>query len=79
MNCIAYPHQIITGNVNCNNVTNTGSHGNIVGVNEVVADDNPEILRRLSPLDPRRKNQGVRTDKLGGVGNWLLEINGFQG
>jgi len=71
-----YPHSTNTGNVNCYNVTN--SHNNIVNVSKVIADENPEITQWLSPLDPRRRHQDVRTDRLDGVGNWLLETSEFR-
>ena len=58
------------GNVNCNNTTN--SHNKIV-----MADENPEIMQWLSPLDTRGRHQDVRLSRLDGVGNWLLETNEF--
>jgi len=64
------------GNRKCATVTN--SHNNIVNVNKVTADENPEIMQWLSPLDPRGRHQDVRTDRLDGVGNWLLETNEFR-
>jgi len=72
-----YPHSISIGdsNVNCGNVTNSN---NTVNVNKIIADENPEIMRWLSPLDPRGRHQGVRTNRLDGVGNWLLETNEFR-
>ena len=76
MDHIAYPHSVNTGNVNCHNITN--SHNNTVNVKNVVADENPEIMQWLSPLDPRGRHQDVRTDRLDGVGNWLLETNEFR-
>jgi len=78
MDHTAYPHSISIGNenVNCNNVTN--SHNKIINVNNVIADENPEMMQWLSPLDPRRRHQDVRTDRLDGVGNWLLETNEFR-
>ena len=74
-----YPRSISMGNsnVNCNNVTT--SNKNIVNFNKVIADENPEIMQWLSPLDPRRRHQDVRTDRLDGVGDWLLETNEFRG
>ena len=63
------------GNANCNNVTN--SHNKIINVNNVIADENPEMMQWLSPLDPRRRHQDVRTDRLDGVGNWLLQTDEF--
>ena len=63
------------GNVNSGNVTNSN---NIVNVNKVIADENSEIMQWLSPLDPGRRHQDVRTDRLDSVGNWLLETNEFR-
>ena len=76
MNCAAYPHSINTGNSNSYNVTNI--HNNITNVKKVIADENPEVMRWLSPLDPGRRHQDVRTDRLDGVGNWLLDTNEFR-
>ena len=77
MDYTTYPHSISIGdsNVNCGNVTNSN---NTVNVNKIIADENPEIMRWLSPLDPRRRHQDVRIDRLDGVGNWLLETSEFQ-
>ena len=78
MDNTAYRHSISisNGNVNCNNVTN--SHNNTVNVNKVIANENPEIMKWLSPLDPRGRHHDVRTDRVDGVGNWLLETNEFR-
>ena len=79
MDHTAYPHSISIGNenANCNNVTN--SHNNIINVNNVIADENPEMMQWLSPLDPRRRHRDVRIDRLDGVGNWILETDEFRG
>ncbi|RPA92464.1 hypothetical protein L873DRAFT_1633568, partial [Choiromyces venosus 120613-1] len=37
-----------------------------------------EIMQWLSPLEPHSRHQGVRSDRLDGVGNWLLETNEFR-
>jgi len=58
------------GNVSCNN--------KIIIVNNVIADENPEIMQWLSPLDPRGRHQDVRMDRLDGVGSWLLETRDFR-
>ena len=76
MDDTACPHSAITGNVDSYNVSN--SYNNIVNVNKVGADEDLEIMRWLSPLDPRNRHQDVRTDRLDGVGNWLLETNEFR-
>ena len=77
MDHTAYRRSISFGNdnVNCNNVTNSN---NIFNVNKIMADENPEIMQWLSPLEPRRRHQDVRTDRLDGVGNWLLQTNEFR-
>lgn len=64
-----------TGNVylNCYNITS--SYNNVAGV----VNKNLEIMQWSSPIDPRRRYQDVSTDRSGGVGNWLLEINEFRG
>ena len=69
MDHTAYPHSINSGNINSHNTIN---------VKNVIADENPEIMKWLSPLDPRRRHQDVRTDRLDGVGNWLLQTKEFQ-
>jgi len=70
-------HSVSIGNsnVNCGNVTNSN---NIVNVNKGIADENPEIMQWLSPLDPKRRHQDVRSDRLDGVGNWLLDTKEFR-
>ena len=37
-----------------------------------------QIMRWLSPLEPNKRHQGVRTDRFGGVGDWLLETREFR-
>ena len=37
-----------------------------------------QIMRWLSPLEPNKRHQGVRTDRFGGVGGWLLETREFR-
>ena len=69
MDHTAYQHSINSGNVNSYNTLN---------VKNVIADENLEILQWLSPLDPRRRHQDVRTDRLDGVGNWLLQTKEFR-
>jgi len=76
MDYTAYPHSINTGNSDSYNVTN--SHNDIINVSNAIVDENPEIMRWLSPLDSRRKHQDVRTDRFDGVGGSLLETNEFR-
>ena len=76
MDRTADTHSTNTGNSNCYNVEN--SYNNITNVNNTIADENPEIMRWLSPLDSRRRHQDVRIERLDGVGNSLLETNEFR-
>jgi len=76
MDRVVYAYSTDNGNANSYNVTN--SHNNVVNVNNITADGGPESMLWLSPLDPMRRHQDVRTDRLDGVGNWLLETNEFR-
>jgi len=75
MNYTSYRNSVGNGNVNCNNVTN--SHNSLT-VNNVIADENREIMQWLSQIDPRGRHQDVRTDRVDGVGSWLLETEEFR-
>jgi len=61
--------QQITGNVNSFNTVNF-----ITGLD----DEGRQILPWLSPLEPQRRHQGVRTDRVEGVGSWVLETSEFR-
>jgi len=55
--------------------------GNIIGsfnTNFYKSDEDGQIMRWLSPLEPRNRHQGVRTDRFDGVGDWLLETGEFR-
>jgi len=67
MDFTEYSRTVNSHNVNCNNVTN--SHNNIINLNKFIADENPEIMRWLSPLDPRRRHQDLGNERFDGVGN----------
>ena len=42
------------------------------------SDGDAEVMRWLSPLEPSKRHQGVRADRFGGVGDWLLEKKEFR-
>ena len=48
-----------------------------------MADEKSEILAWLSPLEPQRRHQDIRTRRIDEVGNWLLHteeyLNWFGG
>jgi len=58
-------------NTNCGNIT--GSFNNLY-----MSDDDEQIMRWLSPLEPNNRHQGVRTDRLRGVGDWFLQTSEFR-
>jgi len=60
------------GNSHCENII--GSFNNTV----YKSDEDAEIMRWLSPLEPGKRHQGVRTDRFAGVGDWLLETEVFR-
>ena len=41
-------------------------------------DEDNQIKQWLSPLEPGYKHQSVQTNRLDGVGGWLLETNEFR-
>ena len=65
-------HPQVTGNVNSFNVLT-----NIVNLNSE-KEERGQILQWLSPLEPQRRHQGVRVDRLDGIGNWVLETTEFR-
>ena len=42
------------------------------------SDEDVQIMRWLSPLEPGDRHHGVRTDRFGGVGDWLFETREFR-
>ena len=60
---------------------NNANCGNTIGsYNKTVykSDEDPQIMRWLSPLESSNRHQGVRTDRFDGVGDWLLETIEFR-
>jgi len=68
-------HQQATGNINSFN--NNNSFNNIINLTEI-DDKGRQVLQWLSPLEPQQRHQGVRTDRLDSVGNWVLETREFR-
>ena len=67
--------QQITGNINS---FNSSTNYNIVNIATGPDVERHQILQWLSPLEPEKRHQGVRTDRLDGVGNWVLETSRFR-
>jgi len=69
-------YQQVTGNTNSFN--NNNSFNNIVNFVTEIDGEGRQILQWLSPLEPQQRHQGVRTDRLDNVGNWVLETSEFR-
>ena len=59
-------------NTNCGNTI--GSYNTTV----YKSDEDAQILRWLSPLEPENRHHSVRIDRLGGIGDWLLDTREFR-
>ena len=65
------------GNVNYSNVNS----GNIIGSFNTImykSDEDAQIMRWLTPLEPGNRHDSVRTTRFEGVGDWLLETSEFR-
>ena len=61
--------QLLSNNIGSLNTTN---------ISITVADDRPNILAWLSPLDPRVRHQDIRDRRVDNIGEWLLKTEGFK-
>ena len=59
------------GNTESGNIINSFNTFNI-------SDQDRQIMRWLSPLEPNKRHQGVRSERFDGVGDWLLETREFR-
>jgi len=60
------------GNSRCGNITHS------FNTTFYKSDEDERIMRWLSPLEPNNRHQGIRTDRLHGIGGWLLETREFR-
>jgi len=69
----SYSTNVGDGNFYCGNIIDK------VNVNNTYrSDEDAQILRWLSPLEPNNRHQSVRTERFGGVGDWFLETGEFR-
>jgi len=47
-------------------------------INFAVADDQPNILAWISPLDPKLRHQDIRDGRVENVGEWVLQTEEFR-
>jgi len=59
-------------NANCGNVISS------FNTTFSKSDEESQIMRWLSPLEPDHRHHGVRTNRFAGVGDWLLETSEFR-
>jgi len=67
----SYPVSFGDGNVHCGNIADSFNTRD-------TCDEDAQIKRWLSPLEPINRHQGVRFDRLNGVGDWFLEAGEFR-
>src|ERR1700742_3940182 len=63
---------------NVNSFNELTNYNNIVNINANPDAERQRILQWLSPLEPQQRHEGVQTDRLDSVGNWVLETNEFR-
>ena len=63
--------QSFSFNSNCGNIT-----GSFNTIN--TSDEDGQIMRWLSPLEPNKRGEGVSSERFDGVGDWLLEMSEFR-
>ena len=69
-----YPRSTKFGDNNDNSGNITNSFNTIVYNSE----QDTKIMHWLSPLEPDNRHDGVRINRLDGVGDWLLETSELQ-
>ena len=63
---------------NSNDTINSFNYNNVINVNTGISDEENQIREWLSPLKPQQRHQGVRAERLDGVGDWFLGTREFQ-
>ena len=61
------------GNTGCGNTIGSFNNTNIYK-----SDEDVQVMRWLSPLEPNNRHQSVRNERFDGVGDWLLETSEFR-
>ena len=60
------------GNSNCANITHS------FNTTTYKSDEDTQIMRWLSPLEPENRHHSVRTDRFDGIGDWLLDTREWR-
>jgi len=70
--------QSFSNNYNSFNQTYTTAYTNTTYINPAVADDRPNILAWISPLDPKLRHQDIRDSRIESIGEWVLQTEKFR-
>ena len=65
-------------NTSTKNTFNTKSSFNKTYISPTVADDQPNILAWLSPLDPKLRHHDIRDSRVENIGEWALHTEEFR-
>ena len=68
-------NRAIIGSCNVNSFNN---FNNFTSFNTTIMDDRYQILQWLSPLEPQKRHQHLRGNRLEGVGQWIFQTNEFK-
>jgi len=74
----SYSVNISDGNTYSGNTTCSWDSGIYMGTGVDMSDEDVQIMRWLSPLEPSNRHQGVRTNRFCGIGDWFLETREFR-
>ena len=71
---MSFRQQQVTGNLNSFN----NNSFNTINLFTDTDAEGRQIIQWLSPLEPQIRHHGMRSDRLAGVGNWVLETSEFK-
>ena len=77
---IIYSHNILSSQIQkmSQSFSNNYNSFNTTYINHIVADDRPNILTWLSPLDPKLRHQDIRDSRVKTIGEWVLQTEEFR-
>jgi len=54
------------------------TYANTTYISPTVADDQPNILSWISPLDPKLRHRDIQDRRIGSIGEWVLQTEEFR-
>ena len=67
----------ITGSFNVNSLNRTINNFHRI-IHTTITDDKNQVLQWLSQLEPQRRHQYLRENRLEGVGKWIFQTSVFR-